>query len=72
MVTRASVPGDLRVTQVALTPIARQLVQRVLTGHAGQIDAVLGPLSSEDHQSLHGLLTKLNAHLEKMAERAVI
>ncbi|HET6246806.1 MAG TPA: MarR family transcriptional regulator [Tepidisphaeraceae bacterium] len=68
LVKRLSVPGDLRVKQVTLTAKARQVLQRILCGHAGQIDSVLGGLSSGDQQDLHRLLAKLNSHLEEMAD----
>jgi DNA-binding MarR family transcriptional regulator len=68
MVTRASVPGDMRVKQVALTPKSRQLVERVLLAHPGQIDAVLDGLTSAEHEEMYRLSTKLNMHLEKLVD----
>ena len=68
LVVRESVAGDLRARQVRLTPKARQLLERVLSGHPGQIDSVLGGLTADEHAELHRLLSKLNSHLEGMAE----
>ena len=68
LVVRENVAGDLRAKQVKLTSKARQLLDRVLTGHAAQIDAVLGGLSDDDHKELHRLLGRLNSHLESMAD----
>ena len=70
LVTRASVPGDMRVKRVALTPRARQLVERIMSGHTAQIDSVLGGLTGEDQDDLHRLLAKLNSHLESLADEA--
>ena len=67
LVSRQSVPDDLRARQVTLTPEARLLVKKVLAVHAEQIDAVLGGLSGEDQAEMHRLLAKLNGHLEGMA-----
>src|SRR5438128_99240 len=64
LVVRESVSGDLRAKQVTLTPKARQLLDKVLAGHALQIDSVLGGLSDNEHEELHRLLSKLNSHLE--------
>src|SRR5437660_2897529 len=41
LVVRDGSPTDLRAKQVALTPRGRQLVERVLTMHGKQIEAVL-------------------------------
>jgi len=68
LVVRQSVPGDLRVKRVTLTPKARQLLDRVLGRHEAQIDAVLGGLSADEHEELYRLLAKLNHHLEHMAD----
>ena len=71
LVVREAVAGDLRAKQVRLTPQSRQLIDRVLVGHAAQIDAVLGGLTDGDHAELHRLLESLNSHLESMAEVGV-
>ena len=68
LVVREAVAGDLRARQVKLTPKARKLLERVLAGHAAQIDAVLGGLTGDDHEDLSRLLAKLNSHLERMAD----
>lgn len=69
LVLRSSVPGDLRARHVTLTPKARQLIGRVLPGHAEQIDAVLGALSDQDQTNLQHTLTALNDHLEALADQ---
>jgi DNA-binding MarR family transcriptional regulator len=69
LVIRESLAGDLRAKQVRLTPKGRQLMERVLSGHAAQIDAVLGGLTHHDHEEFQRLLAKLNCHLESMADR---
>lgn len=68
LVVRESVAGDLRVKMVRLTPKAKNLLDRVLVGHEAQIDNVLSVLSPADHDQLFGLLSKLNAHLERLSE----
>lgn len=70
LVVRESVADDLRARQVRLTPKGRHLLQRVLSGHAAQIDAVLGGLTNHDQEEFQRLLAKLNGHLESLADRA--
>src|SRR5262249_22606430 len=56
LVERAGSPTDLRAKQVGLTEKGRQLVERVLTVHGAQMDAVLGGLSLPEQIELHRLL----------------
>ena len=68
LVVREGMPDDLRARQVTLTPKARRLIERILVGHGGQIDTVMGPLSYEDQSNLQRLLLKLNEHLDGLAQ----
>jgi DNA-binding MarR family transcriptional regulator len=70
LVVREGIAGDLRAKQVRITPKARQLIEKVLAGHAAQIDAVLSGLTDNDHAELYRLSSQLNNHLESMAEAA--
>jgi DNA-binding MarR family transcriptional regulator len=69
LVERTGSPTDLRAKQVGLTPRGRQLVERVLTVHGAQIDAVLGGLSPPEQSELHRLLKVLGRHLEGLLAR---
>src|SRR5262245_20279984 len=69
LVGRGQVPGDLRAKQVSLTDEGRQLVARVLnSGHAAQLDAVMGGLRPAEQHQLHGLLVRLRHHLEGLVQ----
>jgi len=68
LVVREGMPDDLRARQVTLTPKARRLIERILVGHGGQIDNIMGPLSHEDQSNLQRLLVKLNDHLNALAQ----
>src|SRR5437763_191108 len=59
LVLRNSSPTDLRAKQVALTSQGRQIVDRVLAIHGGQIEALLGGLSPAEQAELHRLLSRL-------------
>jgi DNA-binding MarR family transcriptional regulator len=75
LVTRGASIGDLRAKQVSLTYDGQQLVERVLARHGEQVSAVLGALSSDEQRQLNGLLSRLDEHLESMAqasERAAV
>lgn len=69
LVVRDGSPTDLRVKQVALTPRGRELVERVLAIHAGQMDTVLGGLSLAEQGELYRLLQRLGQHLESLLAR---
>jgi DNA-binding MarR family transcriptional regulator len=64
LVVRDGSPTDLRAKQVRLTPKGCQLVERVLTFHSDQIDAVLGGLNPQEQSEFHRLLSRLGQHLE--------
>jgi DNA-binding MarR family transcriptional regulator len=70
LMERTGSPTDLRAKQVGLTPRGRQLVERVLTVHGAQMDAVLGGLSLTEQTELHRLLKVLGKHLDSMLARA--
>jgi DNA-binding MarR family transcriptional regulator len=67
LVAREDDPTDQRARFVRLTPTGRRLVNRVLTAHERQIEAVLGGLGRRDQAELHRLLARLGRHLESLA-----
>jgi DNA-binding MarR family transcriptional regulator len=71
LVTRVGSATDLRAKQVGLTAKGRQLVERVLTGHQAQIEAVMGGLRTNEQAELHRLLSQLRQHLEQFLVRGV-
>ena len=64
LVVRVGSPTDLRAKQVSLTPAGRKLVQRVLTVHQEQVNAVLSGLGPDDRTELHRLLGLWRKNLE--------
>jgi DNA-binding MarR family transcriptional regulator len=64
LVVRDGSPTDLRTKQVALTLKGKDLVERVLSVHASQIDAVLACLTTKEQVEFHRLLDRLGHHLE--------
>jgi DNA-binding MarR family transcriptional regulator len=64
LVSRVGSPTDLRAKQVSLTPAGRKLVQRVLTVHQDQVNAMLTGLDPEDRSELHRLLVLWRKNLE--------
>jgi DNA-binding MarR family transcriptional regulator len=71
LIVRSASTTDLRAKEVALTLEGRQLVERVLTVHGGQIARVMNALAREDQEELYRLLSRLGEHLEGMAESRV-
>ena len=69
LVRRSASPTDQRAKHVSLTPAGRALVERVLEHHPAQIGAVLGGLRPAEQVQLQALLSRLEAHLQTMAER---
>lgn len=67
LISREASPVDQRAKCVRLTDAGRQLIDRVLLGHAKQIDAVMGGLSADEQAVFRDLLHKLNTHLEGLA-----
>jgi DNA-binding MarR family transcriptional regulator len=65
LVARLGSATDLRAKQVKLSAKGRQLVERVLTGHQAQIEAVMAGLGKEEQEDLHRLLSQLRHHLEQ-------
>lgn len=64
LVVRDGSPTDARAKVVALTASGRDLVERVLAIHAGQMSKVLGGLSATEQGELERLLKRLGLHLE--------
>jgi DNA-binding MarR family transcriptional regulator len=71
LIVRQTSTTDLRAKEVALTGEGRQLVEKVLTVHEGQISRVMNGLAREDQEELYRLLSRLGEHLEGMAESRV-
>ncbi|HWE02058.1 MAG TPA: MarR family transcriptional regulator [Tepidisphaeraceae bacterium] len=69
MVVREGMPDDLRARQVTLTPKARRLIERMMNGHGGQIDNIMGGLSRDEQTHFQRLLLKLNGHLDVLAKK---
>ena len=69
LVRRSASATDQRAKHVSLTPAGRALVARVLERHPAQIGAVLGGLAPAEQAQLHGLLSRLEGHLQTLAER---
>jgi DNA-binding MarR family transcriptional regulator len=66
LVKRLDSPLDARSKQVALTPVGRQLVERVLAGLPEQYEKVLGILQPEEQVTLVQLLDRLGLHFEAL------
>jgi DNA-binding MarR family transcriptional regulator len=71
LVERGGSATDMRAKQVTLSPKGRQLVERVLTGHQAQIEAVMGGLKKNEQADLHRLLSQLRKHLEQFLARGL-
>jgi DNA-binding MarR family transcriptional regulator len=69
LVRRSASATDQRAKHVSLTPPGRALVERVLERHPSQINAVLGGLDPSEQAQLRRLLSRLETHLQSMAER---
>jgi DNA-binding MarR family transcriptional regulator len=65
LVERGGSATDLRAKQVTLSGKGRQLVERVLSGHQAQIEAVMGGLKKNEQTDLQRLLSQLRKHLEQ-------
>jgi DNA-binding MarR family transcriptional regulator len=68
LVRRELVPTDLRAKDVLLTDKGRQLIDRVLLVHDGQIASVMAGLNDREEQRLQLLLQRLGRHLETLLE----
>jgi DNA-binding MarR family transcriptional regulator len=71
LVERGGSATDLRAKQVTLSSIGRQLVERVLSSHQGQIEAVMGGLKKNEQTDLQRLLSQLRKHLEQFLARGL-
>jgi len=67
-IVRQASDSDARAKRVALTVEGRQLVERVLAVHGGQMERVMGGISSREQAELERLLDRLGSHLEIMVE----
>jgi DNA-binding MarR family transcriptional regulator len=70
MVAKIASRGDLRFRRVRLTESGRQLVNRVLAGHASWVKGLMIGLSRREQVTLSALLSKLSAHLESAGEHS--
>jgi DNA-binding MarR family transcriptional regulator len=68
-VTSSFSTHDGRGKLVCLTSRGRELVERVLAGHAERIAVVMSGLDADGQRQLNMLLHRLAAHLELMVER---
>jgi DNA-binding MarR family transcriptional regulator len=71
LIVREASTKDLRAKEVALTGEGRQLVEKVLIVHEGQIARLMNGLAQDDQEELYRLLSRLGEHLEGMAESRV-
>jgi len=69
LVERGGSPTDLRAKRVALTSRGRDLVEHVLVGHSGQIDAVMAGFDTEEQTELYQLLHQWSQHLESLLQQ---
>ena len=67
LLRRERVAGDRRAWLIQLTLTGRRLVERVLRGHAKQLNTVLGGLSANQQDELMGMMRQWSAHLEGLA-----
>jgi DNA-binding MarR family transcriptional regulator len=67
LVERSSSQADHRSKQVSLTSAGRDLVERMLVGHASQVEAVLSGLGPQEQASLQRLLDRLSSHVRTLA-----
>jgi DNA-binding MarR family transcriptional regulator len=66
LVVRDTAANDLRVKRVRLTARGRRIVEQVRAVHGGQVDALLGGLSTAEQSEFQRLLERLSGHLEKL------
>jgi DNA-binding MarR family transcriptional regulator len=67
LVKREALASDLRVKEIQLTAKGRELVERVLVGHEGQIAKILAGLRADEQTEFQRLLVRLGQHLESLA-----
>ncbi len=68
LVERRASEADHRVRQVRLTTAGRQLVERVLAEHGGQVQRVMGGLRPDEQRRMLALMERLRAHLGDLAQ----
>lgn len=71
LVVRHESAVDLRSKQIGLTDGGRELVQRILEVHEGQMQMMLAGLSGTEQAELHRLLVLWQRHLRRVLEPAV-
>ncbi len=64
LVKRSPSTQDLRVRHLSLTPQGRDLLDKVLEGHAARVQSLFAPLQPGEQQTMLNLLTRLRVHLE--------
>ena len=69
-VRRSLSSTDMRVRHLCLTPPGRELLARVLEGHAARIQSLFAPLLPGEQETILGLLQRLEAHLETLVSTA--
>jgi DNA-binding MarR family transcriptional regulator len=57
---------DMRVRHLRLTPPGRDLLAKVLEGHAARIQSLFAILQPGEQETIFGLLQRLEAHLETL------
>jgi DNA-binding MarR family transcriptional regulator len=68
LVRRHVSADDHRARRLQLTPAGRQLVARVLAGHAERMESLLAPLAAGQREDLARLLGRVADHLEVLAD----
>ena len=69
-VRRSPSKTDLRVRHLSLTPPGRQLLAKVLAGHAERIEALFAGLRLEEQETMLGLFKRLEGHLRTLVSPA--
>ncbi len=67
LVTRTPAEHDRRVRHLALTEKSRNLMRRVLVGHADRIESLFGDLTQEERQTLFELMKRMQVALSSLA-----
>jgi len=65
-VKRSPSKTDLRVRHLRLTRPGRELMAKVLEGHAERIQSLFAGLEPEEQETMLGLLQRLEAHLQTL------
>jgi DNA-binding MarR family transcriptional regulator len=66
LVERSSSAEDMRVRHLSLTQQGRNLMTKVLAGHADRIQSLFAALQPGEQEIMLGLLKRLEAHLETL------